>query len=187
MPGEQRTLALPTQALLGDLNNLDRFGTDQLSIQMLISQITDLLVERIQFLHDLSCEAYALDNPVLAEVTESDRLRSGICIRHGVADHHRLAQNRIVGVVPDVVTIGILEGAKCQGGFVIHHPYAALAVFLLHREVQADDIVIGDGCSGHTDFCTTFCGKDTRRSFLSIAINKGSFLCTAHALGKGVD
>ena len=187
MPGEQNRLTLPAQVLFGDLNDLDCFGTDQLSIQMLIAQITDLLVKRIQFLHDLGREAYTLDDPVVAEVTESNRLLSSNSAGHGITDYNLLAENRIVGMIPDVIAIGILEGAECQDGFVVHHPDAVLAVFFLHGEVKTNDIIIGDGRSGYTDFRATFCSEDTRRSFLSIAINKGFLFGVAHTFGEGVD
>lgn len=36
-------------------------------------------------------------------------------------------------------------------------------------------------------FRATFCSEDTRRSFLSIAINKGFLFGVTHAFGKGVD
>ncbi len=154
---------------------------------MLIAQITDLLVERIQFLRDLGREAYTLDDPVVAEISESNRLLSSNSAGHGITDYNLLAENRIVGMIPDVIAIGILEDAECQGGFVVHHPDAVLAVFFLHGEVKTNDIIIGDGRSGYTDFRATFCSEDTRRSFLSIAINKGFLFGVAHTFGKGVD
>lgn len=121
------------------------------------------------------------DNPVVAEVTESDRFTARF---HTM---HELAQNRVISVAPNVIAGTVLEGTKRQSGFIVHEPCSVLAILRLRGEVQFDYIIIGKRIGGHADICTASVSKNARGHIFFGAIDKGAIHGAAEVLCQSTD
>ena len=117
--GVQSWRSLPSLSLLFlallDLEDFDRIRTDESSVNELIAHVSDLMVHREQFVECSEIDGTAFHDPVKTEVTESDRFLTVIGIRHIVADVHRLAENGIIGMVPEVVAVIVLVHVVLHG------------------------------------------------------------------------
>ena len=170
--------------LLGHLHDLDGLGTDQLAVQELVCQVANA-VHHGELLHQgTDTNGASAHDPVVAEVTESDRLAAGLCTGHILGDADLLAQNGVVGLIPEILTGIILEGAQRQSGLIVHEPYAVSAILGLCGEVQADNIIVGQRICSHANIRTAGFCEDTGRHIHAGAVDESVVLGPAEVSGQ---
>ena len=96
------------QRLCSYLQDLDGFGTDEFAVQMLISDIATVLRHMIFLCQGTDGKRYTFHDPVVTEITESDRLINTGDVRHLIADDDGLAEQLFCGRAPQDVSVIIL-------------------------------------------------------------------------------
>ena len=98
----------PTVSLSADLHGLNCIRTDQFAIKDFVPHIANLTCLEELFLQGSETDRISIYNPVEGEIAKGDRLCAGYCRGHAVVDMDRLAKDRIIGVIPQVVPVIIL-------------------------------------------------------------------------------
>lgn len=106
-------------------------GANELGIEIFITEETNLLFSNKQLVQTVHCKGLAVKNPVITEITEGDGFRSRCFSGHVIGDIHRLAHDRIICMVPQIVAVGILEGTELERSFVIHDPHRIATIFFV--------------------------------------------------------
>ena len=152
MVRESRPIHPPgPDGLRGDLQYLHGIRLDQLSVQKLIGQIADLPGLKELLPQDADADRLTLHDPVEGVVPKGEDLRAGSDGGHGAVDVHGLAEDRVVGMIPEAVAVLVLEQADGQRGLVVHQPRSVLLVLFVHGEVQTDHVVKAELGRGDTD------------------------------------
>lgn len=173
--------------LLGNLHYFDGFGTDKFAIEELIGEITDA-IHHCKLLHEsANADRSAAHDPIVREVTECNCLATGFNAGHILGNAYLVTEDGIVGVVPDIIAVGILESAESKCGFIVHQPYAVFAVFGFDREEQLDYVIVSKSLGGHTDLGTTIVCKDACRHIHAGAADETIIFRFAEILGKALD
>ena len=100
---------LPPLGLCSDLKHFDSLRTDQLSIKEFQSKVSDLVMDSKFLCQCSKTDRASADEPVVTEIPEGNRLLTTLRIRHEFGDLDWLPKNGIVVVIPDVISIGILD------------------------------------------------------------------------------
>ena len=93
-------------------DDLHSIPADEFTLHKFQGEITDLVVGGELLGQRSETDRATADEPVVAEITEGNRLAAGYRIGHKFGDVHRLAKDGIIVAVPEVITIGILQLAK---------------------------------------------------------------------------
>ena len=147
---ERRPLSR-TDGLRGDLQDLHGVRLDEFTVQKLVGQITDLPGLEELLTQNADADGLSLHDPVEGVVPEGEDFRAGSDGGHGIVDVHRLAKDRVVGMIPEAVAVLVFEQTERQRGLVVHQPCALLPVLLVHGEVQTDHIVKCERGRGNAD------------------------------------
>ena len=185
--GNSPCSTLPTGAsrkLCGHLHDLDGFGTNQLAVQKFKGKVADAVYIGKLLGEGTDADRAAAHDPVIAEITESDRLAAGLRTGHKFGNADLVTQNGIIGMIPDVVAGIVLEGTQSQCGLIIHEPSAVLAVLGFYGEEQLDHIIVGDGICGHTDICAAVLRQNAGGHIYTGAVDEAVVLGSAEVLGK---
>lgn len=153
-----------------------------MAVQKLIGAVADAIDGNIFFYQRTDTDMLSADDPVVVEVTECNGLLAGFRIGHELGDVYFVPQDGVIGMVPDVVAIGILDGAKGVCGLIIHDPHGVAAVSGFYREEQLDHIIIGQCSSGHTNLCTTVLCQDAGGHILAGAVDESIVFRSAEVL-----
>ena len=105
-------------------------------------------------LQRLDTDRATVNDPVIAEIAEHHRLCAVLHGRHIVGDNYGLAENGVVGRIPQVISGGVLECTQRQCRFVVHQPYGVFTILRIERMVQPENIVKGKHGSGDPRLCT---------------------------------
>ena len=106
-PGMLDAGAAPDILFHGD--DLYSILADEFSLQKFQGEITDLVVGGELLGERSKADRATADEPIVTEITESNRLSAGYRIGHEFRDVHRLAEDGIIVAVPKVITICILH------------------------------------------------------------------------------
>lgn len=153
--------ALAVLCRIVDFQSLDSIPADEPAVKELHRKIANLVERDELFLERLDVDRAAVNNPVVAEITEYDGHFSSFFGRHIIGDHHTLAEDGIVRLIPQRIACLIFHKAQRERGMIIHQPYGILAVLLVQREKQTNDIIISNGIAINTGFCAISRAENT--------------------------
>ena len=113
--------------------DLDGFGEDELAVEALGGEESDLAGGGEQLVEALEGAALTVGDPVVAQVTEGDAAGSGLDFGHeggGVdgASQDQAGGSGSEGGLPKVMAVAVLELADGLDGGVAHQPDGVLAV-----------------------------------------------------------
>ena len=171
---------------LPDGEDFDRVGTDEFAVQELIAEVTDLPGRKELLLENADAERLTLHDPVEREVSESGGLRAGRRGGHLVYDADGFAEDGIVGMIPQAVSVIVLQQLQRQRRFVVHQPGRVLAVLFVHREEETDHIVERDLVRGDAGLRSVF-GEDARRHILAGPVDEAVVLGAAEGTSHPAD
>ena len=154
---------LSADVLLANFNCFDRLPADELAVQELKRQIARL-VKRDELLSQCThTDRAAEDDPVITEIPEQDGSLAALRTWHILGNLYTLAEDGVAAVVPQVIPVPVLHGAKCKCSLIIHEPHAVPAVLRLDGEVQFHHIIVGQSGGGDACFRTLLRVKEARR------------------------
>ena len=145
------------------LQHLDSFGKNQLAVEALGSEETDLTVTGIQLVQTLEGDTLTVADPVVVEVTEGHDLGSGFDGRRKLGSEVGTAKDSgniavLQSGLPEVVTGTVLQLADHLDSRIVQDPDGVLAIRSLQRIEQVDDLIGSDrsgACGSHADLRTT--------------------------------
>nr|DAZ85297.1 MAG TPA: hypothetical protein [Caudoviricetes sp.] len=166
------SLITATSHQLGShLENLYCFRKHQLAIHTLLGNETNHTVTGIEFTKLCKGTSATVTDVVVAEITEGDDRLTGSDGRNERRGQHVVAEQLtrltgLIGRLPQILTVLILELTDCSDGLVVHDELGALTIRTLECVNQIDDFVGSDlrsACCGHTDFSAAGLSKDAQR------------------------
>lgn len=125
--------ALPVLLRGVDFESLNSLTADEPSVKEFHRQIANLVERDELFLERLNADGTALDNPVVAEITEYDRRFESFLRRHIICDDHSLAEDGIVRLIPQGIARLVFQKSQRESRLVVHHPHSVLAILLVKR------------------------------------------------------
>nr|DAG02517.1 MAG TPA: hypothetical protein [Siphoviridae sp. ctneY2] len=174
------------------LEQLDRFGENQLAVHALLGNETDHAVSGEQFLQFRKGTGTAVTDVVVVVVTESDgrhtcgdyrEIRRGVNLVSqepaGFACLHR--------ILPQIATVLVSQLADSCQSLVIADELGVLAVGALERVHQVDEFIGSDfssRCSSHANLCATLLGKQTQGLTYAGTIEEGILFRIGQSLCK---
>ena len=96
--------------VVGHLHDLNGFRANQLSVQELRGEMANLTHLHELLLDGANSNGISVNDPIVTEVAECDRLVAGFSTGHERRDANRSTKNRVIVMVPDIITVRVLEG-----------------------------------------------------------------------------
>ena len=100
-PCKHCSQGLACKSSIGNLHNLYGFGFDKLSVEKFVCRIANAVYIGELFGESSYADRTSAYNPVITEITESNRFAAGFRIGHKLGNAYPVPQNGIISMIPD--------------------------------------------------------------------------------------